>query len=104
MDFGPTGTVTGRAVGSLIGLLGEPVGMAIGAVTGTVAGAVRDFWVVGVGLGLHRRGHAAFKSEIKELESEASHASGAAKTRLQSQAFRSEDGPGWRSASSPAAP
>ena len=49
-DGGPTGTVTGLAVGSLIGLLGGPVGLAIGAVTGSVIGALRDYWVVGVGL------------------------------------------------------
>ena len=132
-DSGSIGAGVGLAVGSLIGLLGGSMGLAVGGVTGTVVGAVRDFWVVGVGLdfieaaetmllpgkvallaeieeewvipvdaALEAAGGrvlrrtrtevaedqfdhdiATFKAEIKELESEASHARGAAKEKLQ---------------------
>jgi uncharacterized membrane protein len=106
IDQAPIGTATGLAVGSLIGLLGGPVGVAVGAMAGVTAGAVRDFWVAGVGLDFIDEAEkhlqpgtvalvaeieeaqfnhdiAAIKSEIDELESEASHAGDAARTKLQ---------------------
>jgi hypothetical protein len=64
MDAGPTGTVTGLAVGSLIGLLG---GQVFRRARSEVAEAQFDHDIV------------AFRAEIKELDSEASHASGGAR-------------------------
>lgn len=67
------GTIVGLGVGSLIGLLGGPAGVAVGALAGTTAGALRDFWVVGVGLDFvedvtrHLRpGRVALVAEVEE--------------------------------------